>query len=78
MKIFLAADGSKYTKKALAFLVSHEGLVSSDDDLFVLNVQLPVPVRVKRLLGSAEVANYHREEGPRCLIPSRSFWTGMH
>ena len=73
MKIFLAADGSKFTKKALAFLVNHEGLVSSDDDLFVLNVQLPVPLRVKRILGSLEVASYHREEGAKVLDPIKKF-----
>ena len=73
MKIFLAADGSKFTKKALAFLVNHEGLVSSDDDLFVLNVQLPVPARVKRMLGLLEVASYHREEGAKVLDPIKKF-----
>ena len=54
MKVLLAADGSKYTKKALAFLVNHESLVNSNDELFVLNVQLPVPGRVTSMLGSAE------------------------
>ena len=73
MKILLAADGSKHTKKALAFLVTHENLVNSKDKLFVLNVQLPVPGRVKTLLGSAEVAAYHREEGDKVLDPIRKF-----
>ena len=73
MKVLLAADGSKYTKKALAFLVTHESLVNSKDELFVLNVQLPVPGRVKTMLGSAEVAAYHREEGDKVLDPIRKF-----
>ena len=73
MKVFLAADGSKYTKKALAFLVTHESLVNSNDELFVLNVQPPVPGRVKTLLGSAEVASYHGEEGEKVLSPIRKF-----
>ena len=73
MKVLLAADGSKYTKKALAFLVNHESLVNTNDELFVLNVQLPVPGRVKSLLGSAEVAAYHREEGDKVLGPIRKF-----
>ena len=73
MKVLLAADGSKYTKKALAFLVTHESLVSSNDELFVLNVQPPVPGRVKTLLGSAEVAAYHGEEGEKVLSPIRKF-----
>ena len=73
MKILLAADGSKYTKKALAFLVNHENMLSSADELMVLNVQLPVPGRVKTMVGSAEVAAYHREEGNKVLDPIRKF-----
>ncbi len=73
MRVLLAADGSKYTKKALAFLVNHESLVGSGDELFVLNVQLPVPGRVKSLLGSAEIAAYHREEGAKVLKPIKKF-----
>ena len=73
MKVLLEADDSKYTKKALAFLVNHESLMSGTDELFVLNVQLQVPGRVKSLLGSAEVAAYHREEGDKVLNPIKKF-----
>ena len=73
MKVLLAADGSKYTKKALAFLVTHESLVSDNDELLVLNVQLQVPGRVRTMLGSAEIAAYHREEGDKVLSPIKKF-----
>lgn len=73
MKVLLAADGSKYTKKALAFLVTHESLANTNDELLVLNVQLQVPGRVKSMLGSAEVAAYHREEGDKVLDPIKKF-----
>jgi nucleotide-binding universal stress UspA family protein len=73
MKVLLAADGSKYTKKALAFLVTHENFINSIDELLVLNVQPQVPGRVKTMLGSAEVAAYHREEGDKVLEPIRNF-----
>ena len=73
MKILLAADGSEYTKKALAFLVTHETLLNSNDELFVLNVQLQVPGRVSSILGSSEVAAYHREEGDKVLEPIKKF-----
>ena len=73
MKVLLAADGSKYTKKALAFLVNHESLVNSDDELFVLNVQTQVPARVRSMLGSTEIAAYHREEGDKVLDPIKKF-----
>jgi nucleotide-binding universal stress UspA family protein len=73
MKVLLAADGSKYTKKALAFLVNHESLVSTNDELLVINVQAPVPNRVQRMLGSAEVAAYHLEEADKVLNPIKKF-----
>jgi nucleotide-binding universal stress UspA family protein len=69
MKLLLAADGSKYTKKALAFLVTHEALAGPDGELVVLNVQTPVPPRVKGMLGSAAVHDYHQEEAAKVLSP---------
>ena len=73
MKILFAADGSKYTKKALAFLVTHESLAGPDDELVVLNVQTPVPGRVKTMLGSAEVAAYHADEAKKVIDPIERF-----
>ena len=69
----MAADGSKFTKKALAFLVTHESLAGAEDEVFVLNVQAPVPGRVKSMLGSAEVAAYHQEEANKVLDPIKRF-----
>ena len=73
MKIVLAADGSKYTKKALAFLVTHESMAGPEDEIFVLNVQVPMPARVKRMLGSGEVLAYQREEAGKVLDPITKF-----
>ena len=57
MKVLFAADGSKYTKKALAFLVTHESLTGPSDEVVVLNVQAPVPGRVKTMVGAATVSS---------------------
>lgn len=73
MKILLAVDGSKFTKKALAFLVTHEALAGAEGELVVLNVQSPVPARVKSMLGSAAVHDYHREEAEKVLAPIERF-----
>ncbi len=73
MKILLAADGSSYTKKALAFLVKHEGLSGKNDELIVLNVQPSVAPRVKTMLGADVVANYHREEAEKVIEPIKAF-----
>ena len=44
MRVLLAVDGSKFTKKALAFLVTHEALMGADAELIVLNVGLELGV----------------------------------
>ncbi len=73
MKIIFPADGSAFTKKALAFLMTHETLCGPEDELVVLNVQPPVPPRVKRMLGSGVVNDYHQDESRRVLEPIERF-----
>jgi nucleotide-binding universal stress UspA family protein len=74
MNILLAADGSKFTKKALAFLATHEGLTSADGgELVVLNVQPPLPPRVKTMVGAGAVADWHRDEAKKVLDPIERF-----
>jgi nucleotide-binding universal stress UspA family protein len=73
MKMLLAADGSKYTKKALAFLATHESLAGPEDELVVLHVQGAVPPRVKTMLGAGIVNDYHRDEAQRVLDPISRF-----
>lgn len=73
MKILLAADGSSYTKKALAFLVTHEGLASKKDELVVLHVQGPLSPRVKTMVGNDVVDEYHRDEADEVLAPIDTF-----
>lgn len=73
MKVLFAADGSKYTKKALAFLTTHDSLFADGGELVVLNVQAPVPPRVKTLVGAAAVRDYHREEAQKVIEPIERF-----
>ncbi|MDB5941225.1 MAG: UspA [Ramlibacter sp.] len=73
MKILLAADGSAFTKKALAFLVTHEGVAGANDELVVLHVQPSLPPRVKGMVPADTVADYHREEADAVLAPIDAF-----
>ena len=73
MKILFAADGSKFTKKALAYLVTHESVAGPEDEVIVLNVQPPVPPRVKSMVGSETVNDYHRDEAVKVLGPVERF-----
>ena len=73
MKILFAADGSTFTKKALAFLATHEDMAGPDGELVVLHVQPPVPPRVKTMVGAGEVYEYHRDEATKVLGPIERF-----
>ena len=73
MKIVLAADGSSYTKKALAFLMTHEEIAGGDGQVVVVNVQPAMPPRVKSMVGAAAVQDYHREEAEKVLKPIEKF-----
>jgi nucleotide-binding universal stress UspA family protein len=73
MRILVAADGSKFTKKALAFAIAHDGLDAAGSEIFVLHVRAPVPPRVKTMVGAAAVADWNREEAMRVLDPIERF-----
>ena len=75
MKILFPADGSEFTKKALAFLVTHEAMCGPEDELIVINVQPPIPHRVQRMVGATTVRDYHSDEATKVLKSIERFLT---
>ena len=73
MKILLAADGSSYTKKALAWLVTNRPGGDEDVDILAVNVQPAMSPRVKTMVGAAALNAYHREEAEKVLEPIARF-----
>jgi nucleotide-binding universal stress UspA family protein len=73
MKILLAADGSPYTKKALAWLTVNQTLGEPGDELIVLNVQPPLPPRARSALGADVVKAYHHDEAAKVTAPIEKF-----
>lgn len=73
MKILFAADGSRFTKKALAFLVTHDSLLEGSSELKVLHVQPALPAHVKSFAGRGVVASYYLDEAEKILEPIRKF-----
>jgi nucleotide-binding universal stress UspA family protein len=73
MKVVLAADGSSFTKKALAFLTAQGIVDGAGDELVVINVQPPVPPRVKALAGAGAVREWHHDEARKVLEPIGKF-----
>ena len=67
MKVLLAVDGSKDTKKMLAYLTTHENLLGTAPDFVVLNVQPAVPGGAASFVGKATVDQYHQAEAEEVL-----------
>lgn len=73
MKILLAVDGSPYTKKMLAYLVTHEATMSESVEYTALTVCPEVPPRARKALGKAMVDQYYAEECDKVLSPVMKF-----
>lgn len=73
MNILLAVDGSPYTKKMLAYLVTHEGFFTSGNTYTLLNVQAALPPRVRSIVGKDIVEHYLADESEKVLAPVAKF-----
>ena len=73
MKILLAVDGSKFTKKMLAYLTTPEELLSDKHDVTLLTVQAALPPRAAAAVGKEVVDKYHAEEAEKVLAPVDKF-----
>ena len=77
MKILLAVDGSAYTKKMLAYLSTHEALISGSVEYTGLTVQAALPPRARAALGKPIVDEYYADEAAKVLNPVSKF-LGRH
>ena len=73
MKILIAVDGSAYTKKMLAYLVTHEATFIHGSEFTLLTVQPHLPARAAAVLDKTIVDSYHLEEAERVLAPVTKF-----
>ena len=73
MKILLPVDGSAYTKKMLAYLVTHDQTFTSANDYTLFTAQPALPSRARAALGKDVVDRYHLEEADTVLAPAAKF-----
>lgn len=73
MKILLAVDGSAYTKKMLAYLVTHKETFAGDNSFTLLTVQPAIPPRARAALSKEVVEQYQLDEAERVLSPVTKF-----
>lgn len=73
MKILLAVDGSKYTKKMLAYLTTHDEIFSASNEYSVLTVQPALPPRARAAVGKEVVTSYYADETDKVIAPVAKF-----
>ena len=73
MNILLAVDGSKYTKKMLAYLTTHDEIFSANNTYTVLTVQPALPPRARAAVGKEVVNTYYADETDKVLAPVAKF-----
>ena len=72
MKILLAVDGSKYTQKALNFILTNKHLLGPDE-LRVIHVQMPLPTGFNVVFGFDRAVEHHAIEAEKILKPVKQF-----
>ena len=73
MNILLAVDGSAYTKKMLAYLITHDLFLSEQNSYTAFTVQAALPPRARAAVGKAIVDKYYSEEAEKVLSPVSKF-----
>lgn len=73
MKIVLAVDGSAYTKKMLAYLVTHEEMFGPQHEYLLVTAVPTLPLRVRNAVGKSIVEQYQHDEAERVLGPVSQF-----
>jgi nucleotide-binding universal stress UspA family protein len=74
MNILVAADGSKYTKRMLAYLVAHDEWLGASQHYTVLTVVGAIPPRAAAALSKKIVQDHYAEEAEKVLKPIRTFF----
>jgi nucleotide-binding universal stress UspA family protein len=73
MKILLAVDGSAYSKKALAYIATHESLFGKSHDYTVFTAQAALPPRARAAVGKEIVEKYYSDESEKVIAPVTKF-----
>lgn len=75
MKILTAVDGSKFTKRMLAYLGAHDEWLGPQHEYTVLYAVSNLPTRATAMLDRGLVKGYYDDEAARVFKPIRSFFT---
>jgi len=67
VKILLAADGSKYSRRAARYLVTHVADFGASPEIHLLYVQQPIPGRAAAAVSLTVLRRYYQDESRKAL-----------
>ena len=73
MKVLLAVDGSDYTKRMLAWLVTHSEWLSGEVKYTVLTVVPPLPPDALQWIEQEDLKQYYSAQADKIFKPIRKF-----
>ena len=73
MKILLAVDGSPFTKKMLAYLVTHPELFGPHNAFTLFTAVEALPPRARAAVGAEVAHGYYTEEAAKVAAPVLEF-----
>jgi nucleotide-binding universal stress UspA family protein len=74
MNILVAADGSPYTKRMLAYLAAHDEWLGASHRYTVMTVVTGLPPRALAVLDREVVKRYYEDEAEKVFKPIRAFF----
>jgi nucleotide-binding universal stress UspA family protein len=73
MKILVAADGSPFTKRMLAYLAAHDEWLGPQHAYTVFTAVLPVPPHAAKMVDRDVVKGWYADEAEKVFKPIRAF-----
>jgi nucleotide-binding universal stress UspA family protein len=74
MKILIAADGSAYTKRMLAYIAAHDEWLGARHAYTVIHGVLAVPHRAAAFVGQKLVREFYESDAEQVFRPIREFF----
>lgn len=74
MKILIAADGSDYTKRMLAYIAAHDEWLGARHSYTVIHGVLAVPHRAAAFVGPKAVREFYESDAEQVFRPIRAFF----
>lgn len=73
MKILIAADGSEYTKRMLAYIAAHDEWLGARHEYTVVHSVLAVTARAASFVSADVVTKFHEDDAEAVFGPIRAF-----